>query len=122
MRLSNNAKHQLAVKLLSDYLIKIEREHLVFSSDRCFDIYIPSSETRIKVFCNYLNAKQYQTLKFISPETDLTIGLPKNHIWEGNPGYPRIVVMLHMICRMIQLQEIVISTFFPLKKSAKMLF
>jgi len=33
--------------------------------------------------CNYLNQKQYKALKLTSPETDLTIGLPKNHIWNG---------------------------------------
>ncbi|MBY8991737.1 MAG: aminopeptidase [Candidatus Lokiarchaeota archaeon] len=40
-------------------------------------------DENLKKQCNYLNDKQYQALKFISPETDLTIGLPKNHIWEG---------------------------------------
>ncbi|MBA7640628.1 Aminopeptidase 2 [subsurface metagenome] len=33
--------------------------------------------------CNYLNQKQYRALKLTSPETDLTIGLPKDHIWNG---------------------------------------
>lgn len=33
--------------------------------------------------CNYLNQKQYRALKLTSPETDLTIGLPKDHIWHG---------------------------------------
>ncbi|MFX0145420.1 MAG: aminopeptidase [Candidatus Hodarchaeota archaeon] len=33
--------------------------------------------------CAYLNQKQYDTLKLISPETHLTIGLPKNHVWNG---------------------------------------
>ena len=33
--------------------------------------------------CNYLNKKQYKALKLTSPETDLTIGLPKDHIWHG---------------------------------------
>ena len=33
--------------------------------------------------CNYLNKKQYRALKLSSPETDLTIGLPKGHIWQG---------------------------------------
>ena len=40
-------------------------------------------DENLKKRCNYLNDKQYQALKLISPETDLTIGLPKNHIWEG---------------------------------------
>jgi aminopeptidase len=31
--------------------------------------------------CNYLNKKQYKTLKLTAPGTDLMIGLPKNHIW-----------------------------------------
>ncbi|MFW9947363.1 MAG: aminopeptidase [Candidatus Odinarchaeota archaeon] len=33
--------------------------------------------------CNYLNQKQYRALKLTSPETDLTVGLPKGHIWHG---------------------------------------
>jgi len=33
--------------------------------------------------CMYLNKKQYKTLKLTSPETDLIIGLPKDHIWHG---------------------------------------
>lgn len=33
--------------------------------------------------CNYLNKKQYSALKLTSPETNLTIGLPKDHIWHG---------------------------------------
>jgi len=32
---------------------------------------------------NYLNIRQYISLKFVSPDTDLTIGLPKKHIWAG---------------------------------------
>jgi len=32
---------------------------------------------------NYLNQKQYKTLKLKAPGTDLTIGLPKDHIWNG---------------------------------------
>jgi aminopeptidase len=33
--------------------------------------------------CLYLNKKQYKALKLTSPETDLTVGLPKGHIWHG---------------------------------------
>ncbi|MFX0040261.1 MAG: aminopeptidase [Promethearchaeota archaeon] len=33
--------------------------------------------------CKYLDMKQYSALKLSSVETDLTIGLPKNHIWNG---------------------------------------
>ena len=32
---------------------------------------------------NYLNQKQYGSLKLTSPETNLTIGLPKDHVWHG---------------------------------------
>ncbi|MFX1317262.1 MAG: aminopeptidase [Promethearchaeota archaeon] len=31
--------------------------------------------------CEYLNKKQYQTLKLNAPGTDLKVGLPKGHIW-----------------------------------------
>ena len=33
--------------------------------------------------CNYLNQKQYTALKLTGPGTDLIVGLPKNHIWDG---------------------------------------
>ncbi|MEM7345862.1 MAG: aminopeptidase, partial [Chloroflexota bacterium] len=33
--------------------------------------------------CDYLNHKQYTALKYRGPGTDLTLGLPLNHIWEG---------------------------------------
>lgn len=32
---------------------------------------------------NELNAEQYDALHYTAPGTDLTIGLPKNHLWEG---------------------------------------
>ena len=37
----------------------------------------------LKARCEYLNKKQYETLKFKGPGTDLTIGLAKNHVWGG---------------------------------------
>ena len=33
--------------------------------------------------CDYLNQKQYNALKLTSPETNLTVGLPKEHLWKG---------------------------------------
>jgi aminopeptidase len=33
--------------------------------------------------CDYFNQKQYKALKLTSAVTDLTVGLPKNHIWNG---------------------------------------
>jgi len=38
---------------------------------------------KLQYRCNYLNQKQYRILKLTSPETNLTIGLPKDHIWHG---------------------------------------
>lgn len=32
---------------------------------------------------SYLNQKKYQILKFKAPKTDLTIGLPKRHLWKN---------------------------------------
>lgn len=32
---------------------------------------------------NELNEQQFDTLHYKAPGTDLTIGLPKNHLWEG---------------------------------------
>ena len=40
-------------------------------------------DENLKNRCKYLNEKQYRALKLSSPETNLTIGLLKNHIWEG---------------------------------------
>ena len=33
--------------------------------------------------CEYLNSKQYDSLKFSGPGTDLRIGLVEGHIWQG---------------------------------------
>jgi aminopeptidase len=40
-------------------------------------------DENLKKRCNYLNEKQYHSLKFTSSDTNLTVGLPNNHIWEG---------------------------------------
>lgn len=32
---------------------------------------------------NYLDAKRYSALRFTGPGTDLTVGLPENHLWMG---------------------------------------
>ncbi|KRM52616.1 aminopeptidase [Ligilactobacillus araffinosus] len=32
---------------------------------------------------DWLNKEQFSALHYISPRTDLTIGLPENHVWEG---------------------------------------
>jgi len=34
----------------------------------------------------YMNEKQYVTLKYSAPGTELTLGLPKNHVWMGGYG------------------------------------
>ncbi len=34
----------------------------------------------------YMNAKQYTALRFKSDLTDLTVGLPQNHVWTGGYG------------------------------------
>jgi len=33
--------------------------------------------------CDYLTHKDYTALRFIGPGTDLTVGLPKGHVWTG---------------------------------------
>jgi aminopeptidase len=38
---------------------------------------------QLKTRCDYLNNKQYSTLRFKAPGTDLIIGLPKNHLWKS---------------------------------------
>ncbi len=35
---------------------------------------------------HYMNQKQYVALKYTSEGTDLTVGLPQNHIWKGGFG------------------------------------
>ncbi len=38
---------------------------------------------QLGVRANYLNRKKYSALKYNAPGTDLTIGLPKGHIWKS---------------------------------------
>ncbi len=40
-------------------------------------------DENLKKRCEYLNEKQFKALKLKSSETDLTIGLPKDHVWDG---------------------------------------
>ncbi len=37
----------------------------------------------LKARCMYLNGKHYASLKYTAPGTDLTVGLPEKHIWNG---------------------------------------
>ena len=39
--------------------------------------------TQLTVRSDFLNRKKYSALKYNAPGTDLTIGLPKNHIWKS---------------------------------------
>lgn len=38
---------------------------------------------QLKQRSQYLNEKQYDALHYTAPGTDLTVGLPKGHLWEG---------------------------------------
>ncbi len=40
---------------------------------------------KLKHRLSYLNNKSFSSLKLTAPGTDLTIGLPDNHIWKGGP-------------------------------------
>ena len=96
MRLSNNAKQQHAISLLSDYLLKNGYEHLVFSSDKSFDLYIPSSETRIKVFCNYSNVKYLKVPDNFEAETGVLYLVVKptrknTHGFSSVGGYKEVI-------------------------------
>lgn len=42
-----------------------------------------SHNENLKKRSKYLNDKQYKAIKFTSSETDLTIGLPQDHVWDG---------------------------------------
>ena len=37
----------------------------------------------LKKRCAYLNGRQYTALQYTAPGTDLMLGLPENHYWEG---------------------------------------
>lgn len=39
--------------------------------------------TNLLARCAYLNHKHYRALKMTAPGTDLTVGLPRGHIWKG---------------------------------------
>jgi aminopeptidase len=36
--------------------------------------------------CRYLNNRQFDALRYTGPGTDLTVGLPRNHVWMGGSG------------------------------------
>lgn len=38
---------------------------------------------KLKKYRNYLNAQKFTALHYQSPGTDLTIGLPEQHLWQG---------------------------------------
>ena len=40
-------------------------------------------EARLQEKANFLNKQQFDKLHYTGPGTDLTLGLPKNHIWES---------------------------------------
>ena len=40
-------------------------------------------EARLQEKANFLNDQQFDALHYSGPGTDLTVGLPKNHIWES---------------------------------------
>lgn len=42
---------------------------------------------KLTKYIDYLNEKQFDTLRYIAPGTDLTVGMPQNHIWEGGAAY-----------------------------------
>jgi hypothetical protein len=71
MRLSNKAKHEMAVGLVSDYLINNEYEHLVISSEKSFDIYVPLGGVKIKVFCNYSGSENIKVSSDFECEGDI---------------------------------------------------
>jgi aminopeptidase len=51
---------------------------------------------KLKKYRDYLNAQKFSALHYRSPNTDLTIGLPEKHLWQGtqaefkteSPAYP----------------------------------
>ncbi len=38
---------------------------------------------QLKARCEFMNARRYSSLHFRGPGTDLTVGLPAGHLWEG---------------------------------------
>ena len=41
----------------------------------------------LRTKADWLNKEQFKALHYTSPITDITVGLPKNHIWEGAGSY-----------------------------------
>lgn len=71
MRLSNKAKQKLAVELISHYLIDNGFEHLVFSTDKHLDIYVPGADVNIKVFCNYTGSNRLKVSSDFESQDDV---------------------------------------------------
>lgn len=45
--------------------------------------------TDLKARREYLTAKQYTTYKFTGPGTDLSVGMPENHVWMGGATHAK---------------------------------
>lgn len=110
MRLTNSEKHKMGVKLVSDYLISLGYEHLVFGSDSSLDIYVPHRGKSIKILCNYSRVRNIKVpgnfathdeilYLIVSPTDRNTVGFScvggmKNEIEESmkvfhTPGSPK---------------------------------
>ena len=67
-----------AVNLLWEEIVKMVR----IDQDNPVDAWDKHNETLRKAN-DYLNEKQYEKLILKAPGTNLEVGLPKNHIWQG---------------------------------------
>src|SRR5699024_1141636 len=71
-------KDEVAVNALWDTIYKMAR---VDNGDPVTEW--KAHNARLKRAYEILNEKQYDALHLQAPGTDLTVGLPKNHIWQG---------------------------------------
>lgn len=63
---------------LADAIFKASR---VISTDPVAEWKLHNEELRKK--CNWLNGKEFSSLHFVGPDTDLTVGLADEHEWMG---------------------------------------
>ncbi|MBE3596383.1 MAG: aminopeptidase [Hydrogenibacillus sp.] len=69
---------EAAVRRLWELILKVSR---VTGGDPLANWERHAAELGRRV--DYLNAKQYQALVFRGPGTELTVGLPEGHLWQG---------------------------------------
>lgn len=84
------ASPKWAKKVFPDLPVREAQEklwHEIFASCRIYESDPVAAwnvhRANLQKYRNYLNAQKFSALHYTSPGTDLTIGLPEKHLWQG---------------------------------------